>query len=147
MADPKTHNFERARNTARFKWAGDPDQWGGRATFSANGPPSTPVDTYGTQVLRAQTEDLVSLAWDLVATWSVDGLVAGDVGFLALEMTVGTGQATSLLYLLLASIENGALVGQNAGAKLLGFEASPNGALPYSGVDAIVANGGSTLTP
>jgi len=128
----------RARQSRRFKWAGDPERWGGAAviTLAVPGPgigAIPPVVGFGEQVWRAQTEDLVAMAWDGVATFDFIGLLPDDRGSLALEVTTGTGQATSILYWCLGGIHQGIVDPQNAGARRFGWHPTPECPMPYVG--------------
>jgi len=114
--------FDRGRNARIFSWAGDPERWGGTAAVVAT---SNGTRTFGGQILRAQTQDLVACGWDLVATWTMEGLDPTDAGSLDLEVSIGTGQATSTLLWRLAAIVAGAPTTQNAGALHLGWDPLP----------------------
>lgn len=141
---------ERARNTRRFRWAGNPEAWGSEQSFVAPARLSTfttSEDTPSKQIIRAETEDLVSLAWDLTANWTVTGLTHFDRGTLALEVTLGTGHNTAKFYWVLASIESGVVWPQNAGAQQFGWEPSPDGATPYNGIQVVAASGTVGLLP
>jgi len=134
-------NFERARNVhLQTRWAGDPERWGGSSKVSGlsiGGIGNPQTTAYGPQILRAQCSELIAVGWDIVATWTLEGVdTVHDKGVLALEVTVGTGQATSTLWWELASIVIGVPpTTQNAGAVTLGwFPAPPSAATIFPGV-------------
>lgn len=135
-------NFERARNVQPTRWAGDPERWGGFSAFNGvSRRTSVPVADFGAQVLRAQARDLYAIAWDLAATWEVGGLTAEDQGTLSLELTIGTGQATSTLTWLLARFFEGASPMATPAALAHGY-APADGApqvIPYTGYATIPA--------
>lgn len=121
--------MERARNVTAFDWAGDPERWGGFSEVTATSNISGLAPVAGQQILRAQTRDLITVAWDLLATWEIEGLTAADLGALSLEMSLGSGQATSKVNWQLATFLRGeATTSQSGGARALGL--SPDGLPP-----------------
>jgi len=120
----------RARQAKRYRWAGDPERWGGQGTATLAVPPPGIAPRvfpplYSQQILRSQTEDLVAISWDLVSTWTLVGLDPGDSGTLSLEVTIGSGYARSSLLWLLATIVAGVATTQNAGAAAFGWFPDP----------------------
>jgi hypothetical protein len=144
MAANAPRPFERARNVDPTRWAGDPERWGGAVQFvgqsNQDGSPLNARPFYGPQVLRVQARDLLAIGWDFVARWDVSGLVADDAGSLALEVTLGTGQATTILHWQIATFAGGVGLVANQAAEALAWSA-PLGAtrLPYWGFASIPA--------
>jgi hypothetical protein len=89
----------RARNKSALPWVGDPERWGGRETLKVDlNPAGSTPPVFGQTIIRGQTQDLCAVGWDLVATWEVEGFVtATDTIQIVWRVTVGTGQATSIL--------------------------------------------------
>lgn len=134
--------MERARNTDRLRWAGDPERWGGQTVLeavSAAAPLIGAAD--GQQILRAQTRDLIAIAWDLFATFEfTEGLTADDTGELAIALDIGTGQASSRVFWHLATIERGQVRAATPTAAALGWSSGPEiDQLPYTAFASIPA--------
>jgi len=113
----------RASNT-HPRLSGDPERWGAHSTAEvAIAAAASPGDfvVYSQQMLRAETRDLVAIGWDLLVVSSITGLNVADRGFLALELTIGTGQANSILLLLCGNIVAGVLASQNPAALAQGY--------------------------
>jgi hypothetical protein len=87
----------RARNTDDLGVLGDPERWGGAASFSAHVPGDGNVYTFRCeQLIRVQPQDLIARAWDVVGTWrAVKSVGNFSYALLALEVAHGTGQATA----------------------------------------------------
>jgi hypothetical protein len=122
------NDFERARSQDPTRESGDPERWGGHArvvtvsTRTPIPPNQTPFGSSPEQIIRAQTRDLVAVAWDLFAEWDIRGCNGtDDAGSLSLDITVGTGQASSRAWWRLCEIRGGVPACQNAGAVALGF--------------------------
>lgn len=100
-ADLLAHS--RARNSAELGVLGDPERWGGTATWEV---PLTNGDqfvrSFGPQIVRVQCEDLIARAWDLSADFHIenDGIIAPG-SQLGLEIRFGVGQSTGVALLLL----------------------------------------------
>lgn len=128
--------MNRATNTLQTRWAGDPERWGSTVVC----PPLTvgPVESAceGGQVLRAQCRDLISIAWDFFARWSISGLQPGDVGTFSVEMTIGTGQSTSSAFWHVATVDDGAAIAVSSPRSLeLGYSPANRAVtLPYTGI-------------
>jgi len=113
--------MDRAKNLDRLRWAGDPERTGGKSRVLARAVRAPADPAFGEQVLRVQMADLRAVAWDLFVTYTLVGLSGDDDGLLALDLTIGTGQATSRAWWLLAAITAGTAITQSPQAAALGW--------------------------
>lgn len=97
MGDTIFTGPSRARNMSALPWVGDPERWGGSDTKSYDLSPAAPIIQAAEKTLfRAQTTDLISVGWDLVAIVDIVGFDTNvDTLQAALEVTLGVGQATA----------------------------------------------------
>jgi hypothetical protein len=87
---------ERARNQTDLGVLGDPERWGGQVGMAFSAPMSQPI--YSDQIVRAQCLDLVARQWSAIVSWDFNGWKSGDlITRLAIELTIGVGQATRTL--------------------------------------------------
>lgn len=90
----------RARNMRRLPWVGDPERWGGHAsgTFNISAAGGPVLQFFTPEVFRAQTQDLIAVGWDLLASWSIQGFQqANDSVQCVIELSLGVGQVTSVI--------------------------------------------------
>lgn len=144
---PAFDGDSRAKNNHRLHACGDPEQWGGAQsaaiTIAAGGANPT-QDAQSQQFIRTQARDLIAVPWDLLCTWTLQGLhqTAGnsdDTIFFALEITVGSGRTSTSFLFPLVIINAGSAVAtiaqQNPAAGSNGlFPLPPNVAGDFTGI-------------
>lgn len=89
-------DFDRAQSRRDLAHLGDPERWGGADHLVAHVQRAGVWRREGAQIIRAQCADLIARAWELTAVWTLKGLTAGDVPEFYLDVTIGSGQSTSV---------------------------------------------------
>jgi len=89
--------LERARNVIDLGPLGDPERWGGMGTVVVNAPAvASDITSFSPQIIRAQCDDLIARAWEMIVFWTLEGNDQTDAGQLDLEVTLGSGQASGV---------------------------------------------------
>lgn len=136
--------MNRGVNTLRH-WTGDPERWGGSGVITMPLQADvqyTDVTFTGAQLLRAQTAELRALLWDIVISWGIDGVANARVdGDLTLDVTIGTGQASSLVSVPIGHITTATI------AKLTPSTSLATGMIPWTQYASFAAGPGAILDP
>jgi hypothetical protein len=89
--------LERARNVVDLGPLGDPERWGGTGSVEIAAPAVASDRTvFSPQIIRAQCDDLIARAWEMIVFWTLEGADESDTGQLDLEVTLGSGQVTGV---------------------------------------------------